>query len=239
MAHTPDLNPGDLQARRHLMRRLRTLRTELGIQQDEVAAAMWVTEKAVSRFELRDPPNPRLNNIQRYARALSHTATFRLEGLPTVDLDTRSKQIHTTADLATDPERIDLAERKLILAQLRATRRHLGLTGIDVQKIMGGNIRVVENYYYEPNLATYQRYARALGGRLTVRIKQADIVDEVLVGRAVNGEPAAIAGLNPAEQVEVARQLLIRHGVGALSRLLNVSGQTAKRLAAQAHGEAA
>jgi hypothetical protein len=63
----------------------------------------------------------------------------------------------------------------------------------------------------------------------------AQVVDDVLVQRAVDGNPEAVAALNPLERVEATRRLL-RRGVtpGAVSRRLKVSGATAIRLVTQA-----
>ncbi len=63
-----------------------------------------------------------------------------------------------------------------------------------------------------------------------------DLVDDLLVQRAIDGDSAALGRLNKAEKVEATRRLLARPGVGvgSLPRLLNVSGKTAHRLAEQA-----
>lgn len=66
-------------------------------------------------------------------------------------------------------------------------------------------------------------------------------LDDVLVQRAIDGNSDALAALNKAERLEAVRRLLRRPGItiGSLPRLLNVSGQTANRLAAQALEDAA
>lgn len=66
-----------------------------------------------------------------------------------------------------------------------------------------------------------------------------EVVDDVLVQRAVAGDPDAVAALNKAERVEATRRLLRRVTAGAIARRLNVSGATAVRLVAQAQEPAA
>jgi hypothetical protein len=62
-----------------------------------------------------------------------------------------------------------------------------------------------------------------------------DVVDEVLVQRAIDGDEGAIAALSRAEKVEAASRLLRRDlRAGTIARRLNVSGATANQLVEQA-----
>lgn len=65
-------------------------------------------------------------------------------------------------------------------------------------------------------------------------------VDDVLVQRAIDGNPAAIRALNRPERLEATRRLLARGlRAGGVSARLNVSSQTAAKLVAAAQEEAA
>lgn len=68
-----------------------------------------------------------------------------------------------------------------------------------------------------------------------------DVVDEVAVQRAIDGDEQAVAALNKAERVEAARRLVRRGaGSGAIARHLGLSGTAAAKLVGAVRaGEAA
>lgn len=61
----------------NLMRSLYELRIDRGLTQTEVAARMGTTQSAVSDLE-RTAVDPRINTLQRYARAVDATLKFRV-----------------------------------------------------------------------------------------------------------------------------------------------------------------
>jgi transcriptional regulator with XRE-family HTH domain len=232
---TPDLNPGDLTARRNITRKLRDLRIELGIPQNEIADAMWITFSAVSKFELRNPPNPHISQLQRYARALSRTIRLHLEHLPADPTGDPEGHLLARLEQSTDPTKADQAHRARTLHRLITARKRLNIS----QKDLAGRLNttpsalcLVEAAADDPLLATYQRYARALGGRLATRIHTEPSTDHVLVARAVAGKPVT---LSHTEKIAAARQLA-RTGSSAahVEQVLGVSGSSAQRLLALA-----
>ena len=67
----------DAHSRNNFVDALVKLRRAMGLTQTEVANRMGVKQPTVSGFE-NEGSDPRLSTIQRYARALEATATFRL-----------------------------------------------------------------------------------------------------------------------------------------------------------------
>ncbi len=192
-------NLADIHHRHHLIATLRQLRIDNGMLQRDIADDLHVVQEAISRLERADR-DPHLATLQRYARALDHRLHMRLTvpGVPGV----RPTQFDPGDKAATDN----------IRARLGAARHHLGLTQGVIAERLGRHhtaVSALEVGGAEPRLGSYQRYARALGGRFRCAIVPAPSVDQVKVDRVQAGKEP-FGWLTANEQVALYR----RHGQG-------------------------
>lgn len=174
-------HPIDTRSRRKLVTDLRTTRRRLGLRQIDVAEDLHVTLNAVARFEQAVNGDPYLPTAQRYARAVGHAVRFRLCHLDVTELP---------AYPHLPPHEQDARHRSDLRTQLVATRRALRLTHPEVGERMGVSASAVskmETAAREACLSTFQRYARALGGYLQMRVTPAPAVDEVAIRRTLKG----------------------------------------------------
>lgn len=172
MTITPDLHPGDAAHRRDLVAELRALRIDACLSYADVASASYVHRTTGGHFE-RDEQCHHIVTVQRYTRAVGHVADLVLHGI----VAPATANVRTYAAVAAssrDPEAVDAATRSLCIARLTAARRSCGLTRTALgtrMGITGDAVHRIEAERYEPLLSTYQRYARALGGWLTVELR--------------------------------------------------------------------
>lgn len=229
-----DINPGDRQHRRNLQAKLRELRTYHGITQPDLGAELSLTHWAISRFELMEP-NPQILTIQRYARAIDHRARLDLHDLPDVTGDP-AVDLFTRRTKSSDPAAADDAARSLVLAQFLAARAELGISQKSAAEAMGchpSSLCAIERGETQPLLSTYQRYARALGGKLTVAVVPAPTVDRVAVDKAARGE-VAFEKLTDAERAELFRSHVASWPNLTAMRTFRMSHQTVQRWRAKA-----
>ncbi len=210
----------DIRQRHTILTDLRTLRHRLGINQQDIGDDLHLTRGAISAFETRGR-DPHLWTLHRYARALDHRTHLELH-LPA-----------TTLPPPAGGNATDQADLAALRAQLVAGRKALKLTQLAVGERMGVDASVVRAAEGctrgECRLGTYQRHARALGGRLTCRLLPAPPVDPVKLDLVHDGKER-FGTLTRDEQValfrrygrsDIPNQLMTRWGVsGARFRQL-------------------
>lgn len=230
----------DVQHRRGLVHKLRDLRRQLGVRQVDLADELNLTDHAISRWERLPNPNPHLHTVQRYARAIDHRIDLRLLRLPKVpDSPDMREQRRRAASL--NPRVADNGAVALVRDTLVATRRHMGIRLRDVGDSMGCSLYCVSTYEGGETgrlLSTYQRYARALDGRLVARVVPAPVVDVVKVENVHRGRQP-FGDLTDAEQVALFRRYRHTAPNRALLDQWRISGTTFARVAALAGQEAA
>lgn len=223
---------GDIRHRRWLLAKLRQIRLDLGVTLANIGDELHVTPDAVSHWEQRATVTPYILSVQQYARAIDHAAVLQIIGLdvPVLPLDP-----HRPAKQA------DAAHRDAVFNQLLDIRKTLGLT----QRVLGARMGITSSSVYhfeegehEPRLSSYQRYARALGGRLVVRVRRAPVVDEVAIRRTLDGK-LAFSALNEIDKVTLFRDHAPKCGVNDLTQKLRISGDTFRDWQARALAVAA
>lgn len=225
MTRTVDIEPGDRYHREHLAAKLTQLRVAEGHTQAQLAELMYLERTAVSRFERGT--NPLIGTVQRYARTLNHIARLRTAGLPDVSDDV---EVALWRNLAanTDPAKADRAARAALLAELVAARHALGISQRDQAAVMRcdpTSVCEIERGDNEALLSTYQRYARALGGRAFVRLDPVLTVSPASIRLVIDGV-APFGSLNRAEKAHLFQEYGPRFGPGELGRRIRASGRT-------------
>ncbi len=168
----PDLHTEDAEVREALRAQLVQARVAAGMSMGDVGAVTGHTKFAVHDWETR-PANPRISTLQRRARIPRLVLTMTPVGLDGTE-DTDTVTFRRLAETATDPTVQDAWWRVLVCAQLRAARRATGRPAAQVAAVMGCSFSALlatEAGRDDPNLATYQRFARALGGRLHLELQ--------------------------------------------------------------------
>lgn len=220
-------HPTDVRHRQQLIAALRDLRIHLGMTQRDIADDLHLTSGAISNFErLGTAVSPRILTIQRYARALDRRLTLHIAGIPS---DSTTDGLDRGDDKATAD----------LLGQMVATRHRLGLLQSEVARRLGVTRSAVcdlETDPRDPRLATYQRYVRALGGRLVCRVVPAPVVDMVKVD-LVHAGVERFGNLTNIEQVALFRRYAATGSPRGLQERWNVSGS--RFLAVAALAEAA
>lgn len=220
----------DRRHRNSIAATLRRIRLDLGMEQSNVAEELCVTPNAVSCVERGKTADPIVETLQRYARALDHRVVFRLEVGTAV------------TKIGSHPEATDAQVRCEVVHALAAARRAAGMTQAAVAASMGVHFSAVSifeasNRGHAPKLGSLQRYARALGGRLTAQIIPAPPVDEVKL-KLVEAGRETFGSLTAAEQVALFRQHSGRHagtdGLRTLGNRWGVSGSRMSQIAALA-----
>jgi len=154
------LNRDDMFVRNRLVDELSSRRTALGYSQRDMADAVGVTRNSVMTLERRRPANPRVATLTTYGQALRLELTIAFAGLPVVSCP--------YADLLFAGGFLG----ESLVARLRATRTHMGVTRQGIADSHGWQMQAVaafENSAGMPMLAQLQRYARVHGGRLDAR----------------------------------------------------------------------
>lgn len=154
-------HPEDVAAREALIDDFVLRRTAAGISQRSLSEALGVSQTSVWYLERRRPTNPRVATLVRYAGPCGLRLVLELSGLEDVE--------PPPAELAFTAAGFVGAA---LLARLRALRERAGLSQTQLAERGGWqwySFAVIEYSDREPYLATLQRYARALGGRLDAR----------------------------------------------------------------------
>lgn len=215
-------HPADIEARRALTTDLRNIRRQLGITQVDVAYELGVTQPTVHGIERCCSNDLHVHVVQNYARTLERAVRLRLCGLG-------EPRLPRYPHLSAADE--DARHRADMLQQMVGVRRRLGVTQKDLGARMGitfYSVSDIERGGHRPALSTYQRYARALGGRLVLRIAEAPVVDHVLVSRAVEGR-ATLADLSDAERFALLRDHGDRFPMAEWMRRLHASHSSVQR----------
>jgi transcriptional regulator with XRE-family HTH domain len=172
-------HPDDLAARTALAAAIRQHRIDLGLSQRVYARRLGVTQSAVPYFEGRT--NHLVGTAQRYARAADHLLTLKVHGLPPV-VDGTVMSYHQLAHGSSDPTMADAYHRAAVLETLRVVRIDSGRPARTIARAMEcGETAVLqfEAGWEDVRMATLQRYARALGGRLELVLQSVDEAPEV------------------------------------------------------------
>lgn len=170
MGRPVDLHPDDTAARLHLVATLRHIRETLGITRAGLAVALDTTVTAVASRELK-PSNPAIHTAQAWARALGHQMVMRPMLTPELPTHPVVANLQAMAAGGSDDDLRDSYHRSAVLHTMTAHRRWLGVSAREFMTRLGGSrdsgaLSAVEAETKPPHLATYQRYARALGGWL-------------------------------------------------------------------------
>ena len=158
----------DLRMRLALVRELRLVREVRDLRQTVVGPELGVTGGAISAFERAPRPRPAVAYAQRYARAVGCRLRFVAHGLPVLPADGERDTYARLGD-GHVPEVADEYHRLWLHAVLVASRRatmqrpafarHIGLT---LGAVKGFEAELRDGVLLE----TFQRYFRAVGGRL-------------------------------------------------------------------------
>jgi transcriptional regulator with XRE-family HTH domain len=219
--------PADIASRRALAQRLRQIRVDLGMTQLDVAEDIGVSESVISKAESFQIQDSIVANVQRHARGLDRAIRFRLLRLDASDLP---EYPHLS------PSEADARHRTDLLRQLADVRRARSLSQADVAARMGLYVTAVgkiEATDRELLLSTYQRYARALGGRLGIRVVPAPTVDEVAISLALKGK-RAFGELSDAEKVVLFRDHVPANRWSSVRNTLRISNEKARMWQARA-----
>lgn len=214
-------HPNDIASRRELARQLRRVRERLGMTQLDVAEDLGVVKSAVQKMESATGRDAVIATVQRHGRALDHAVRFRLLDLDAAELPSYP---HLTPADADSRHRVD------IRTQLVDVRHALGMSQAVVAQGMGvwyQAVHQVESGVSEPLLSTFQRYARALGGRLVARVVPAPAVDQVAIDLALEGK-RRFGVLSEAEKVVLFRSSVPHTEWNRVALALRISGETAR-----------
>lgn len=174
------LHPDDRAHVEQVVAELRALRRASGDHMDVIGARIGRDGEAIRLAE--NGPNRRAGTLQALAYAMGRRLTFHLDGLPAVD-DPAVATLTLSARQARDFRRRHAFERAALGAQLAAVRRHLGFTQQQMLHAAGRGGSFISDLEQgkagDSVLASYQRYARALGGMLRLRLAVDGVTDEV------------------------------------------------------------
>ncbi|WP_157239535.1 hypothetical protein [Catenuloplanes japonicus] len=165
-----DLHPDDLEARLRLRDALVSRRLDAGLTTRQLGSRLHISARCVWTMERRT--SSRAGLYLAWARALDATVGLRLRGLPAVPDDAYMNGLRKLTPIT--PGHADRIRLKLLAAELRLARVQAGLRAEDVGARIGVSASaVVQNENFDPaqmRLAIYQRTARAIGGRLDIRV---------------------------------------------------------------------
>jgi DNA-binding XRE family transcriptional regulator len=195
---TDDLHPDDRAHIEAVVAEIHGHRRRLNLTVADCAERVGLNRNSIRAAE--SEANRRTGTVQQYAYAVGMRIVFVLDGLPHVD-DPHAATLERTARQATDWRRRHGFERAALGAQLGAVRRHLGRTQKEmlVATGRGGSfISDLEQHTADDVLlASYQRYTRALGGMLHLRVLPGGSTDEVRLRALLDelGEHALVAAV--------------------------------------------
>jgi len=168
-----DLHPDDHAARVALRDHLRDLRHAHGLSQRQYADLLGVTQGAVGSFEGCPRANMMIASTQRRARVLNHRLTLTIAGLPGVPPTPETANAWALSE-DPNPDIADTFYRIAIISHLRTIRLWSETTLQQLADRMGcreSAVSMAERGQDNPALSTYQRFARALGGRLDLSLQ--------------------------------------------------------------------
>lgn len=180
MSITPDLHPDDAAHRLWLFAELRRLREETGLSKAAVGARMGLSADSIRRVECLPDPNTLLMTVQRHARSVDHIAIPTLHGIQLPPVTAYSRVLeHLTYSMK--PELADAAFRALMIDRLsearRARRPKLSTKAFALLSgLKQGALFHLESQTHEALVSSYQRYARGLGGWMTVELQPLELV---------------------------------------------------------------
>jgi transcriptional regulator with XRE-family HTH domain len=219
MTHTPETL--DLYARKKLVEQMRKVRTELGFTCADVGDDLGIGEVAYRRVESFTVTDPYLRTLQRYARGLDRAVRIRFAGEGIEPFNTPIPG-HLPAVEADAQHRAGLA------AALVAARKRLGLNQTQLGKRLGISFTGASAIECSDSSRTYtyQRYARAVGGRLTLNLVVARPVDEVAIELALTGFKR-FESLTDPEKIVLFREFAVRAPIEVTAERLRVQVATA------------
>ncbi len=167
-----DINPGDTRHRDLLAARLINHRESLGITRTQLAGRLGVSINAVTAMETRRTWAARI--VQAWARALDAELAFGLLAITVPDYDDVYSMTYQIAlETLTDPAERDKATLHLVHRDLQRARWYAGITDEELAHRFGVTSNTVRYTDGNPEGITInglQRYARALGGRMRLRL---------------------------------------------------------------------
>lgn len=193
---TGDMHPDDRAHVEAVVAEIHGHRRRLNLTVADCAERVGLNRNSIRAAETET--NRRTGTLQQYAYAVDMRLVFHLDGLPHVE-DPAAATLTRTARQASDWRRRHSFERAALGAQLGAVRRHLGLTQKDMLAAAergGSFISDLEQHSADdPVLSSYQRYARALGGMLRMRVLPGGATDETRLRALLEelGDHAVIA----------------------------------------------
>jgi transcriptional regulator with XRE-family HTH domain len=167
-----DIHPDDLAARLELRAELVGLRRHAALSQRELAEALGVHPGTVSHFEVQTAANSLTTTFARYAAKFGRELRIVPVGVSVETATSRNLAAMAAgeSDLV-QAHRYDIARIAEEMVACRLSRRVLAR---DVGARMGRNDSAISNIERgtrsEQQLSSWQRYARALGGRLDVSL---------------------------------------------------------------------
>lgn len=226
-------HPNDKKVRLYISEALRAARLKAGLTQQEVAEDLGIDRSNLRAVELHRVRDSEVATLQRYARALDRAIHFRIGGLAAPILPLPEDP---------DPVAADRRHREELLTQMTDVRKTLGISQADVARRMGyvnpQAAWLVESGRHPARVSTYQRYIRAVGGRLAFRLVEAHPVDEIAIELALAGD-RSFDTLSAPEKVVLFRDYVARAPLGVAAERLRIRTDTAAKWRAIAGGQVA
>jgi ribosome-binding protein aMBF1 (putative translation factor) len=157
-----DLHPDDEAARHEHRDRIVRLRYDAGWSSGYLARHLGLVRETVTSFETYPSANSEISRYDRHAAPFGFRTYLETEGLDGYGETPYSAVMDAAGD-------IGAAE----VARLHAYRLHAGLARLDVARLLGVHPSVLlklEEHRSPPKLASVQRLARILGGRLAITL---------------------------------------------------------------------
>lgn len=165
-------HPDDIQARLHLGDQLIALRRTRGLSRQGLADLLGCSLDNVALRESKRYANCQLSTYQITAHLLDAELDLEFVGPPGVD-DSLSAMYADLAASAADIDQRHAHDRSRVVARMRAARRWQDITHAQIALSMGVSesaVHQIESDRPNPLLATLQRNARAVRGRLVVTL---------------------------------------------------------------------
>lgn len=171
MPRNPHRHPDDVAALRWILTDLTAARRDQHLHQRHVADRLGISHKAVSNLERGVAATLYCATIQRHARALNRQAVFTVTGIgwaPDTPLVAALRAMNPAG-----PDRADQVALALLVARLATARQLAGHSQATLGVLLGCTATAVAQTEAGHNLqlATLQRYVRALGGVLHVNVQ--------------------------------------------------------------------
>jgi transcriptional regulator with XRE-family HTH domain len=165
-----DLHADDTAARAALRELMVRLRQDAGLTQPDLASRLGITRSSVNDMERAT--SWAVRRVQAWCRALNHQLVLSVDGIAVPARPDLWAELYTVAAAPSDAGRDRLHLLATVHDLIRA-REALGWTGEELARRAGVHGRAIRQWEDSPDgsmVSSVQRYARALGGALTLTV---------------------------------------------------------------------